>query len=388
MIVIIGAGPIGVAAALEFATLGHTVHIFDRGLLAQNMRDWGHVRMFSPWKLNVSERGVARMKEMGIPLPDMETFPTGAYYVLNYLSHLVQHPNITLHEHSTVIAVGREGFLKGDGVMSPQRTLAKFRVLVGKKGDTSFSDTEKVFLAATVINCAGCHGGTLHNYIGDSGIPALGERLAAASGFITYGIPDVAKGCFEGKHTVVVGAGYSAATTLHALEKVGATVTWVTRSASTSPYNRIVNDTLPARDELAEFGNTLTQRIPWFGGVTVAKVNGADKSVTLSDGRVIENVDSLVAQVGCRPDLSILSELQVHYCWATDGPMEIAASLMAAGGGTGGDCLTQKGLGPDVLRNPEPGLFILGASSYGRSRNFLIKLGLEQINDLVGISFP
>ncbi|MFU8805601.1 MAG: flavoprotein, partial [Bradymonadaceae bacterium] len=82
--------------------------------------------------------------------------------------------------------------------------------------------------------------------------------------------------------------------------------------------------------------------------------------------------------VGYRPDTSIFQELQVHLCYASEGPMKLAATLLSADGG--GDCLAQTSGGVDTLMNPEPNFFVLGAKSYGRNSDFLLKLGLEQID--------
>ncbi|CAE7469922.1 unnamed protein product [Symbiodinium natans] len=82
-----------------------------------------------------------------------------------------------------------------------------------------------------------------------------------------------------------------------------------------------------------------------------------------------------VSQVGYHPDTSIYEELQVHQCYASNGPIKLAATLI----GGSGDCLKQVAAGADALKNPEPGFFILGSKSYGRKSSFLLKIGHEQV---------
>jgi len=90
-------------------------------------------------------------------------------------------------------------------------------------------------------------------------------------------------------------------------------------------------------------------------------------------------VDRMIANVGYSPDTALYRELQVHECYATLGPMNLAAALLKH---AGADCLTIPGQGPETLRNPEPGFFILGAKSYGRNSQFLLRTGFEQVRDV------
>ena len=92
-------------------------------------------------------------------------------------------------------------------------------------------------------------------------------------------------------------------------------------------------------------------------------------------------VDAVVSNVGLRPDASVHSELQVHLCYASDGPMRLAASLL----GASGDCLQQAVPGPEVLTSPEPNFFVLGMKSYGRSSAFLLRVGAEQVSAVAGL---
>ena len=80
---------------------------------------------------------------------------------------------------------------------------------------------------------------------------------------------------------------------------------------------------------------------------------------------------------------ALYRQLQVHECYATCGPMNLAAALLGEAG-AGGDCLAVAAHGPDTLRNPEPGFFILGAKSYGRSSRFLLSVGWRQVDDVFG----
>jgi hypothetical protein len=90
-------------------------------------------------------------------------------------------------------------------------------------------------------------------------------------------------------------------------------------------------------------------------------------------------VDRVIANVGYTPDTGLYRELQVHECYASLGPMNLAAALAKHAGGDG---LAVPPQGANVLRNPEPGFYILGAKSYGRNSNFLLRAGFEQVREV------
>ena len=155
--------------------------------------------------------------------------------------------------------------------------------------------------------------------------------------------------------TVVVGAGASAATCLSQLSQLsrevgGVSVIWVTRRPGDSPpYALIEGDQLPGREALYRLANRLAAgeeeeeeegvRVRYLSERGVTRLaRGEDgrlsvRLLSLSTGEEEElaGVDTVIAAVGYRPDTSITRELQVHYCYATEGPMKLAASLLAAG---------------------------------------------------------
>ena len=108
------------------------------------------------------------------------------------------------------------------------------------------------------------------------------------------------------------------------------------------------------------------------GRIVVTLRNGAPEEV---------EVDRILALNGGVGDHALYRQLQVHECYATSGPMNLAAALL---GEAGGDCLAVASHGPETLRNPEPGFFILGAKSYGRNSQFLLQAGWQQVDDVFG----
>ncbi|MCZ6695813.1 MAG: NAD(P)-binding domain-containing protein [Acidobacteria bacterium] len=400
-LVIIGGGPIGLEAALHAAERGYDVKVLEAGGVGENCRRWGHLRMFSPWGMNCSPLGLRMLGREGIrPYEEVESSPTGLEYVAHYLRPLARSPLLRgrVKEGCRVIAIGREGLTKSDRIGDPSRGTIPFHLLVERGG------RRRVVEADLVIDGSGTY--DRHRHPGDGGIPVPGEERSG--GLIDHRLPDIMgrdRRCFADRRTLLIGSGYSAATavvSLAALARMAPAtrVLWCYRRRTDAPLPRFPNDPLPARDELAAAANRLaTGAVPTIQPIPGTVLTAIAPAVSRASGRRVSGrgalrvtlrrggetgrveVDRILALVGYEPDRSIYAELQVHECWATSGPMKIAAALLGATGG--GDCLAQPAPEAEVLTNPEPGFFILGSKSFGRNSAFLIRTGLAQIRALL-----
>ena len=396
-VAVIGAGPIGLEAAHQLAREGFDVRLYEAGAgVGSSVRRWEHVRLFSPWKMNTSELGLEVLRDLGLKAPEEEAFPTGEEFLSAYLEPLGRHPRLEgrIEFGVRVRSVAREGVLKGEWIGSPLRRERPFRLLLERD-----DGREEVVRAEIVVDTSGTY--ETPNALGDGGMEAPGERRARAEGLIEGYIPDLRgkeKESYEGKHLVVIGSGYSAITTLNQLlealgEEDETRITWITRGGE-EPYEVIDDDPLPQRKKLAGLGNELAGVNGKESGVEHIKevrieaveIEAGGKAALVVRGgegvKRIEGVDRILANVGYRPDVELYRELQVHQCYASEGPMKLAAALLGASGEGGGDCLAQGSMGAESLKNPEPDFFILGSKSYGRRSDFLLKLGLEQIEEL------
>ena len=395
-IAIVGAGPVGLEAALYARFLGYDVDLYERGEVADNVFAWGHIKLFTPWRQNVSPLAVAALTAQNPAWqpPHDDAMLTGREFAERYLLPLARSDLLIdgLHTQTEVVAVGREGQLKGDYVGDEARIDADFRLLL-----RNASGSESVATADVVIDAGGIFGN--HNWAGASGIPAPGEIAAADA--IEYGLPDVGgrdRDRYAGKTTLLVGDGYSAATSAVALAELaadqpGTHIVWITRGPSRAggPIAAIENDTLPERRRLADAANALAAGASTaveYRPATAIELIDRDAlqgrfSVRLSGAHAgTVEVDRIVANVGYRPDQRLYAELQVHHCYATDGPMKLATALAAR---MSPDCLDQTSAGPQALVNPEPDFYLLGAKSYGRDSRFLLSVGLAQIRDLFSL---
>ncbi len=370
MIAIIGAGPIGLEAALAAEKAGLAFTIYERGEIADAVRQWGHVRMFSPFAMNATSSGVARLRAAGHELPEPDALLTGAEFRAQYLQPLAETFGAKLLEHTTVVAVGRSRRLKSDFIGAPERGAAKFRLLLRTE------QGERVEEADVVLDCSGTF--ARPTALGEGGIPAPGELACAEN--IHYGIPRLTKSA----RYLVGGAGHSAATVVRDLAAIaGSQITWLIRRDRETPAEEVPNDPLPERARLARAANKLVRdgRVQLLRAATVVALQRTGNGILVRwhDQHEVEQqlvVDEIVAATGFRPDLSLTRELQLQTCWATEGTYPLAASLL---GEAGTDCLATPAFGAETLLHPEPNFFTLGIKSYGRAPNFLLRTGYEQV---------
>jgi thioredoxin reductase len=393
-VAVLGAGPVGLEAALHAATLKLPVTVYEKGKVGEHLRAWGHVRLFSPFGMNSTPQGRARIRadQPGHDIPDDGDILTGRQHLAAYLEPLARSPLLAgvLKAETAVVQVGRRGWLKEGGAGDPRRGGQPFILLLRQgKG-------ERVEEADVVLDCTGTYGQP--RFLGEGGIPAAGE--SAARPHIAGGLEDVLgerRQHYADRTTLVVGAGYSAATTVCALSALaekhpGTWIIWLARGAGTQPIRRFVNDPLRERDQLAVRANNLATRgegnVEFHAQAVVAAVEsaGPDKGFKVGArcaGRVMTwDVDRVVGNVGYSPNTDLYRELHVHECYATLGPMALAAAL---GKHAGADCLAIPAQGAATLRNPEPNFYILGAKSYGRNSNFLLRVGFEQVREAFGL---
>lgn len=386
-VAIIGAGPIGLDAALAAHALGLTFTVFEAGSeVGEHVRAWAHVPLFSPWSMNVSLRMREAVREgAGTRLPDGPGCPNGEQLYSELLKPIASLPIMQgrVRFGSRVAAVSREGLLKDDEIGTGRRAEHRFRLLIEE------SELDRVEYADIVVDCSGSWSNP--NPLGDGGIPAVGERRAGH--LITRTIPDFVQDLsWAGKSILLVGGGHSAQTAAAGLAEVFAQnpstqVIWALRRTDPE-FAVLADDALPERARLGAAANLLLRgacegvAVLAGYGVHGVALDGDRARVTLRGvgGDMTDVVvDRIISLTGAVGDHSIYRQLQVHECYATSGPMKLAAALL---GDTSADCLAQESHGVDVLKSPEPNFYLLGAKSYGRNSAFLLRIGYDQVTEV------
>ncbi len=385
-IAVIGAGPVGLAAAAHLIQRGLPVKVYEAGATAAaNVRDWGHVRLFSPWEYNTDTVARALLGAHGWQEPPGKAIPTGSDLYEAYLKPLAATPEMVavIETNAKVTAITRLG---ADKVLSKGRETKPF-VLAISNGNGSIRRD----LARAVIDASGTW--TAPNPLGAGGILAEGE--AENAGRIAYGIPDVLgrdRATYEGRTTLVVGAGHSAANVLLDLARLAernpaTSIVWATRGENLMRvYGGGQADQLPARGELGSSLKALVDsgRVTLVAGFSATRVKAAGDQVmvegeTAGGIRELGPVDRIVVSTGQRPDLNLTRELRLDL----DPWLESSKALGPLIDPNLHSCGSVPPHGHRELAHPEPGFYTVGIKSYGRAPTFLMLTGYEQVRSVV-----
>lgn len=380
-VAVLGSGPVGLAAAAHLHERGIPAVIFERGHeAAASIRSWSHVQLFSPWRFDIDAAAQRLLESTGWEPPDPDEHPTGGELVDRYLAPLAAVPAIgaALRTGHLVVAVTRDGF---DKVRSEGRGDAPLLVTT-----LSRAGIERTAVRA-VIDATGTW--LRPNPLGADGRPAIGEGDAAER--ITRGIPDVAGADsrrYAGHRVAVVGSGHSAQNAVRDLAALassapGTEITWVIRRPDAGQmFGGKADDQLPERGRLGADAQSLVDAgtVGLVTGFRVGEVRPVAGGVLLLDasGRAVGPFDEIVAATGFRPDLEFLSELRVDVDPALDSSRSLAALIDP----NVHSCGSVPPHGAVELAHPEPGLYLVGAKSYGRAPTFLLATGYEQVRSV------
>ncbi|MBM7805639.1 NADPH-dependent 2,4-dienoyl-CoA reductase/sulfur reductase-like enzyme [Geodermatophilus bullaregiensis] len=386
-VVVIGAGPVGLAAAAHLLERGLDPLVLEAGdRVGAAVRDWGHVRLFSPWEYDVDAAALRLLEAQGWESPAADELPTGAELVESYLVPLAATPELAgrVRTGTRVLAVGRQGVDKTRTVGRQGRPYVVRTVRDGEVADV---------VARAVLDASGTWGRS--NPLGAAGLPAIGEDRVGP--WLAGPLPDVLgadRKRFAGRHSLVVGMGHSAATTLLALVRLregepGTEITWAIRGRSPARlYGGGDADGLPARGllgsslEAAVAGGavtlvrefTLTSLTPPLDGSGRVTVAGAGR-----DGAAVcLRVDTVVRSTGFRPDLEMLREVRLDL----DPGVEAPAALAPLIDPNSHSCGTVPPHGEALLAHPDEGFYVVGTKSYGRAPTFLLATGYEQVRSI------
>ena len=361
-VAILGAGPVGLEAVAYALHAGLEVSVYEAAGVGASLERWGFVKMFSPFGWNSTPLGLSliRREAPKHDFPAADDTTTGRELRDCYLMPLAcagELPGV-IHTESRVLAIGRGGWRKSE----PQAAkLPPFRLLIRDGQGERFESADAIF------DCTGT--AARPNWLGDGGLPAAGEIPARPQ--IHAGVDDILgtrQVVYANRSVMVVGSGTSAATAVADLVTLAEAhqstwVIWLTHGTKSAPLARRANDPLKERDRLATRVNHLAARcdgnLEYHAQAQIDEVvsRGPDKGFRVAarvggESREWE-VERLIAATGNRPEPTLTAELRVE---ESTGAIETA----------------------------EPGYFILGTKSAGRSGEFLLRDGFDQVRRAVG----
>jgi thioredoxin reductase len=377
-VVVIGAGPQGLAAAAHLLERGLEPLVLESGTgPAAAVAEWGHVRLFSAWPELVDAAAVRLLGPTGWVAP-ASGYPTGTQWIEGYLAPLAAALGGRVQYDARVTGVSRKG---RDRLVDADRAAQPFTVHLS---DAAGRETRVE--ARAVIDASGTW--RRPNPAGADGLPALGER--SADELLTSHVPDSARPeRYAGRHTVVVGSGDSAFNAIHELVRIagdhpGTRITWaIRRVVSEGTFGGGAADQLPERGALGQRARRAVESgaVELVTGFRTAEIRLQDGRAILvsEDGRALPPADAVVVLTGFRPDLTFLSEVRLDLDPTLEAPRRIATEIDP----NIHSCGSVQATGAADLAQPEPDLYLVGMKSYGRAPTFLALTGYEQVRSVV-----
>ncbi|QEG23004.1 NAD(P)-binding domain-containing protein [Mariniblastus fucicola] len=382
-VVVIGAGPVGLAAAANLVERKQNFIVLESGKrVAASMWQWRHVRLFTPWSFLMHPAGLRLLRsDRNWQEPDADRVPLAGDLIDHFLDPLSKHSDITpqIKLNHKVVSVSREGHdLMKDG----QRNEAPFLLVV------ETPQGPQRFKARAVIDASGTW--TTPNPLGAGGVLADGERRSRDK--IQYGMPDIFgtdRERYAGKRVLVVGSGHSATGNVLGLVELATTtpdtsITWaIRRSDPTKLWGGGDADEIAERGALgSRVKNAVDDgKVTLLTGLSIAAVNPKDNGLEIVDvdGQTRAKVDEVIVASGARPDLSMLRELRLEFDPATEATKALGP-LIDPNHHSCGSVLPH---GAAELQQPERGFYLAGMKSYGRAPTFLLMTGYEQVRSIV-----
>ena len=382
-VAIIGAGPVGLAAAAQLAARKQPFLLFEAGNeVAASVRSWGHVTLFSPWQYNIDAAAKTLLEQTDWQEPNGDEIPTGHELIDLYLKPLADLEQIKpfIYTNHPVIALTRQNH---DKLKSKGRNEQPFVIYTEIKGEL------KTFESRAVLDATGTWGNP--NPAQGNGVWLPSEKALAER--IDYHIPNVAVNAslYSNKKVAVIGGGHSAINSLLNLAELkkqfpDTDITWILRKENIEmAYGGEQNDELMARGAL---GSRIRQLVdegkihvvtPFF--ISSLKETGKISIMGIQRGEkiVLDGFDRLVVNTGSRPDYTINEEIRL----TIDSATESVAALASLIDPNEHSCGTVEAHGEATLRQPEQGFYVVGAKSYGRAPTFLMATGYEQVRSIV-----
>ncbi|MGC0397853.1 NADPH-dependent 2,4-dienoyl-CoA reductase/sulfur reductase-like enzyme [Streptomyces sp. SAI-126] len=383
-VVVVGAGPIGLAAAAHLVDRGIEPLVLEAGpTAAAAVREWSHVRLFSTWGELVDPAAEKLLAPTGWTRPDPSGYPSGGDWADLYLQPLADVLGDRVRTGATVTGVSRTG---RDRIVDADREQQPFVVHV------AYADgREERLFARAVIDASGTW--ATPSPAGGSGLAALGEKGAADR--ITYRVPDLrdpaVRARYAGRRTAVIGSGASAFTALAYLADLaksddGANTkgVWILRRGiSGSTFGGGEADQLPARGALglaakAAVDEGHADAVTGFRTEAIERDTDGRLVLVGEDGRRLDPVDEVIVLTGFRPDLSFLDELRLGLDERLQAPVALAPLIDP----NQHSCGTVYPHGHRELSHPEHGVYLVGMKSYGRAPTFLAMTGYEQVRSV------
>lgn len=381
-IAIIGAGPIGLAAAANLIQRDQNFILLEAGSrIAASVWEWRHVRSFTPWSYLVDPASKRILQSNDSwKEPNADEVPFAKELVQRYLEPLASDNRIAsrLSLNHQVTSISRNGH---DRMRDGTRNDAPFLIVA------ETPDGPCRFFARAVIDASGTW--NTPNPMGAGGIEADGEQQF--QDHIRYGMPDVLDrelDRYAGKRVLVVGSGHSATGAVLSLVELAneapeTMIAWAVRRTNPAKlWGGGQADEIEARGALGTRVKAAVDdgRATLLTGLSIGAISEHPDGLEVFDVHGVSQVivDEIIVATGARPNLNMLRELRLELDAATEATKALGPLIDP----NQHSCGTVPPHGAKELTHPERGFYLAGMKSYGRAPTFLMRTGYEQVRSI------
>lgn len=356
MVVIIGAGPIGLAMAVRLFLKNIPFLVLEKGPVpGWNMLDWGHIPLFTSWIESTDPITNELLKKKGFDFSSRSTCPTGKAFSEDYLSKVAQ-------------LLPQEGLIVNSEVkrVDYHHSTKTFEVVYSR------DDAVMKISTQTVIDASGTWG----NF--NSLIPDQPSMI----NYIRSTIPDIEYINSLPKHSniAVIGSGHSAMNSLLELTRYSEhTLYWLVRSERVNFGKSKVGG---KSEQLEQQVSKLiqTKRIELMTGFDLASITRTKDGISLQSVHhpAAITVSHLISNVGSFPDYSFLTGISLRL----DNTALTAPTLISKIDPLIHSCDTVTYTFEDTLVTDIP-YYVVGMKSFGKASNFLLSKGYTILDQLM-----
>lgn len=356
-VLIIGAGPIGLAMASRLTLANIPFLILEKGRSAgSNILSWGHVNLFTNWKESVDDQSVKLLSNQGIDIKLPNSNPSGADFVNDYLIKLASLiPNDQIHYNSEVKSVQLNDFQ------------TEFLVKYVYQGTTEMIKTKYVFDASGTWQSPN----------------SLVKNQNEYQDYICTGIPDVnfTNSLESGSKIAIVGSGHSAMNSILQLSsRKDLKLIWIIRSSKPRfGLSKVGGKSRNLENEIKSLIDKGALELK--GGFQIDKLQIENQKLNIESNNrdFVTGVHKVISNIGSLPNHGLLLNLDLTLDTKYLVPIELAGKINPALH----SCDTVSFDFQDTLAT-ESNYFLIGSKTFGKASNFLLSKGytiLDQIID-------
>lgn len=354
-LVIIGAGPMGIALAVRMLSIKKSFTIIEKGSsVGSNILEWGHVHFFSNWKECVDLKSQNLLSE-SIPLDyDSEGYPSGNEFVKKYLIPLA---NLNQLKNNIVL---RSEVVEVEFNFSTEKFLVTFH----QNGETKFIETK------VVVDASGNWGNT-NKLIKDGSdyYPHI-NRIPK---------PSYIRHHFQDAKVAIVGNGHSAMNSIALVSDYSnAEINWLIRKDSPNfGKSKVDGQSIALENKVIDLVNQ--KQIIIHKNFLVSKVEnrGSQVEIFSEQGHSLRRMDYLIENIGANADYSFLKNIPIN----VDDTFNVPANLACKINPKFHTCSSLSYNFEDTVIS-DVDYYVVGMKSFGKASNFLLSYGYDILDEL------